>query len=69
MVIKAFAKFGIDAWFNEKTEEIEFLQKINSWKQSVSKKEIAHLLFELNKKNVDLFSFSALFRSTFVTIW
>jgi hypothetical protein len=58
-VIAAFAKFGIDANFNEQTDEEDFVQKIESWEKSEHKEEIGKYLFEINKANVDKF-FSSL---------
>lgn len=58
-VIAAFAKYGIDACFDEQTEEDNFVQKIESWEKSEHKEDIAKFLFEINKESVDKF-FSSL---------
>lgn len=54
-VIKAFAKFGINAAFDEKTAETDFRKKIDSWNKLPNKSDVAKELLELNKKNVDEF--------------
>lgn len=54
-VIKAFAKFGIDASFDEKTAEFDFRKKIDSWNKLVNKEDVAKELLKLNKKGVDEF--------------
>lgn len=58
-VIAAFAKYGIDANFNEQTEEEDFAKKIESWEKSEHKEDIAIQLFEINKDSVNKF-FSAM---------
>lgn len=58
-VIASFAKYGIDASFNEDTAEDIFKKKIELWEKSKNKNDIATSLFEINKKNVDSF-FSSL---------
>lgn len=58
-VIKSFAKYGIDASFDEKTTEDSFAEKISAWEKSVHKHDIAKFLFEINKENVNSF-FSSL---------
>lgn len=61
-VIKAFKKFGIDASFDEKTPEINFRQKIDSWTTLKNKNDVAKELVKLNKSEVEDF-FNALTRS------
>ncbi|MDR1866301.1 MAG: hypothetical protein LBR08_12110, partial [Bacteroidales bacterium] len=51
-VIKAFAEFGIDAAFDEKTAETEFRKKIDSWNKLSDKEDVTKMLLKLNKKNV-----------------
>lgn len=58
-VVAAFAKYGIDASFDETTTEDSFEEKIHLWEKSKCQKDIATYLFEINKENVDLF-FSSL---------
>lgn len=54
-VVKAFAKFGIDASFDEKTAESDFKNKIENWNKLANQHEVAKELLKLNKKNVDVF--------------
>jgi hypothetical protein len=54
-VVKAFAKFGINAAFDEKTAETDFRKKIDSWNKLANKEDVAKELLKLNKKNVDEF--------------
>lgn len=54
-VVTAFAKYGIDASFDEQTSEDEFVKKIESWEKSDHKKDIEKHLFEINKDNVAKF--------------
>lgn len=54
-VIEAFAKFGIDAAFDEKTAEADFRKKIDSWEKLPNKDDVAKELLKINKKNVDEF--------------
>lgn len=54
-VVKAFAKFGIDAVFDEKTAEADFIKKIENWKRLPNKEDVAKELLKLNKKGVDQF--------------
>jgi hypothetical protein len=54
-VVKAFAKFGIDASSTESTSERDFKRKIQSWVQLKDKSSIAKELLKLNKENAKLF--------------
>jgi hypothetical protein len=54
-VIKAFAKFGINAAFDEETSEKDFRKKIDDWNKLPNKLDVAKKLLKLNKKNVDEF--------------
>jgi hypothetical protein len=54
-VVNAFAKFGINSAFDEKTEETDFRLKIDSWNNLSNKSDVAKELLKLNKKNVDEF--------------
>ena len=54
-VVAAFAKCGIDASFDEETEEEDFRCKIESWENSPYKNEIVRNLFMINKASVDEF--------------
>ncbi len=51
-VIKAFSKYGIDAHFDEKTSEVEFKKKIDSWEKLPNKADVAKELLKLNKREV-----------------
>lgn len=57
-VIKAFKKFGINADFDEKTSEQDFIQKIESWNKLENKSDVAKQLLTLNKKEVKQFLIS-----------
>lgn len=54
-VVKAFAKFGINAAFDEKTAEADFRKKIDNWNNLPNKVDVAKELLKLNKKSVDDF--------------
>lgn len=54
-VVKAFAKFGINAAFDEKTAEADFRKKIENWNKLPNKEDVAKELLKLNKKGVDEF--------------
>ena len=54
-VVQAFSKFGIDAHFNENTLELEFKQKIESYKSLPDPSAIAKELLRLNKSQVTEF--------------
>jgi len=54
-VVKAFAKFGINAASDEKTAEADFRKKIESWNKLPNKEDVAKELLKLNKKGVDEF--------------
>lgn len=54
-VIKAFAKHGIDARFDEKTSEKDFKKKIENWSKLSDKSSVAKELLRLNKKSAKLF--------------
>lgn len=54
-VVKAFAKFGINAAFDEKTAETDFRKKIETWSKLPNKEDVAKELLKLNKKSVDEF--------------
>ncbi|HRN72977.1 MAG TPA: hypothetical protein PLM81_07605 [Ginsengibacter sp.] len=54
-VVKAFAKFGINAAFDEKTTEADFRKKIKSWNKLPNKVDVAIELLKLNKKGVGKF--------------
>jgi len=54
-VVKAFAKFGINAAFDEKTAETNFRNKIESWNKLPNKEDVAKELLKLNKKGVGEF--------------
>lgn len=54
-VVKAFAKFGINAEFDEKTSEADFRKKIQLWNELTNKKGVAKELLKLNKKAVGEF--------------
>ena len=51
-VVKAFAKFGINAAFDEKTAESDFRKKIENWNKLENKEDVAKELLKLNKKGV-----------------
>lgn len=54
-VIKAFGKFGINAMFDERTSEVDFRNKIDSWYNLKDKNGVAVELLELNKHSVEEF--------------
>src|SRR5690606_19453608 len=54
-VVKAFAKFGINAAFDEKTTEADFRKKIENWNKLLNKEGVAKELLKLNKKSVNEF--------------
>ena len=54
-VVKAFAKFGIDATSDEKTPEADFRKKIDSWVALANKEGVAKELLKLNRKEVEEF--------------
>ncbi len=54
-VVKAFLKYGIDASFDESTEEKSFESKILQWQKLENKEAIAIELLKINKKQVDEF--------------
>lgn len=54
-VVKAFAKYEINAAFDEKTGEADFRKKINTWNKLLNKEDVAKELLKLNKKSVDEF--------------
>jgi hypothetical protein len=54
-VVKAFAKYGINAATDEKTEEADFRKKIENWNKLPHKEDVAKELLKLNKKGVDEF--------------
>jgi len=54
-VVKSFSKFGINAAFDEKTAEVDFRKKIESWNKLPNKEDVARELLKLNKKGVDEF--------------
>ena len=54
-VVKAFAKFGINSAYDEKTEEADFRKKIDTWNLLPNKMDVAKELLRLNKKNVKEF--------------
>jgi hypothetical protein len=54
-VVAAFLKFGINAEFDEKTEEGDFRLKIDSWEKLPNKFDVAKELIRLNQENVDIF--------------
>jgi len=54
-VVKAFAKFGINAAFDEKTAEADFRKKIDNWNKLPNKVDVAKELLKLNKKSVEEF--------------
>lgn len=54
-VVKAFARFGINAAYDEKTAEADFREKIESWNKLPNKEDIAKELLKLNRKGVDEF--------------
>lgn len=51
-VIKAFAKFGIDASFGEGTTEAEFRQKIDAWYNLSNPTDVSKEMVRLNKAEV-----------------
>src|SRR6266487_5823153 len=57
-VIKAFARFGIDASSSESTTEDDFRNKIDAWYASQNKEAIAKELVKLNKREVANFVLS-----------
>lgn len=54
-VIKAFAKYGIDVAFDEKTAEADFKKKIDSWNNLPDKSDVAKELLRLNRESVNEF--------------
>lgn len=54
-VVKAFLKYGIDASFDESTEEENFESKILQWQKLENKQAVAKELLKINKKQVDEF--------------
>ena len=54
-VVKAFAKFGINAAFDEKTVEADFREKIEQWNKLSNIEDVAKELLKLNRKGVDEF--------------
>jgi hypothetical protein len=56
-VVAAFSRVGIDARFNEETEEKEFARKVSAWENlSESQRlEVAQVLLELNEQEVNGF--------------
>ncbi len=54
-VVKAFAKFGIDASFGENTTEAEFRQKIDDWLNLPNPADVAKEMVRLNKTEVAAF--------------
>jgi hypothetical protein len=54
-IVQAFAKFGIDAHFDDKTPELDFLIKIDAWYALSKKKDLAKTLLSLNKSKADEF--------------
>lgn len=54
-VIKAFAKFGIDASFGENTTEAEFRQKIDAWYNLPNPADVSKEMVRLNKAEVAAF--------------
>jgi hypothetical protein len=54
-VIKAFAKFGIDASFDESTTEAAFQQKIDAWHNLSSPAKVSKEMVRLNKPEVIAF--------------
>jgi len=54
-VLRAFAKHGIDAGFDEKTSDAEFQEKIDSWNKSPNQNSIAKTLVQLNTAGVKQF--------------
>lgn len=57
-VIKAFAQFGIDASFDEKTTEEEFRKKIDAWQKLDNKENISSKMVKLNENEVENFLLS-----------
>lgn len=56
-VVAAFSKVGIDASFDERTEEEEFANKVAAWEglSEAQRLEVAQALLELNEKEVNRF--------------
>lgn len=54
-VVKAFAKHGINAEFDEQTSEADFRKKIDSWNKLSNKEGVAKELLKLNKNSVQEF--------------
>ncbi len=54
-VVRAFAKFGIDASFDERTSEAEFRQKIDAWYKLSNPGDVSKELVRLNKSEVKNF--------------
>lgn len=54
-VISAFAKYGINAHFDEKTSEYDFKRKIDAWNKLPDKLGVGKELLKLNKGDVDEF--------------
>lgn len=56
-MVKAFSKVGIDARFDEDTEEKEFARKVSQWEvlSESQRLEVAQVLLELNEQAVDRF--------------
>ncbi len=54
-VIKAFAKYGIDVAFDEKSAEADFKKKIDSWNNLPDKSDVAKELLRLNRESVNEF--------------
>lgn len=54
-VIEAFAKFGINAAFDEDTPEQDFRSKVESWEKLEDKGAVAKELLAINHKEVTVF--------------
>jgi len=51
-IVKAFAKFKLDASFNESTSTVDFDKKISDWDKFADKKKLANYLFKIHKTDV-----------------
>jgi hypothetical protein len=66
-VVKAFAKYGIDASSNERTSERDFKRKVVSWNSLIDKSGVAKELLRLNRKNAqDFFELLSISASRFI---
>lgn len=62
LIVKSFAKFGINVLTNDKTEERDYAERLEKWNLLKTKKELANELLQNNQQEVskffDLLSYS-----------